>query len=126
MTPVFLRVSIFRPHSRPLHLPVRVLTSTRFTKFHLRALSTYSTLLNSTSRGQKLPLHPQTAASATTTRMGKRKQTSNQEPIASNPAPAHVFPVTLEDGTECAAVREGLATVLFPKTVAKKDRSGNN
>jgi len=58
--------------------------------------------------------------------MGKRTRTPNQEPIAPNPAPAHTFLVTLEDGVECTAVREGLATVLFPKTVAKKDKSGND
>ncbi|KAG0632908.1 N2,N2-dimethylguanosine tRNA methyltransferase-domain-containing protein [Tuber brumale] len=124
MTPTFLGGSIFRPHSHPLNL--RVLTPTKFTKIHLRALSTHSTLLDPTDHSQELPRRPQTPALATTTIMGKRKRTPNQGPIAPNPVPAHAFPVTLEDGTECTAVREGLATVLFPKFVAKQDKSGDD
>jgi len=129
MTPALFRESILHLHSYPLHL--HALAPIKFTKIHLRALFTHSTLLNSTSHGQqpsrnRCPHHPQTAASATTTIMGKRTRTPNQEPIAPNPAPAHAFLVTLEDGVECTAVREGLATVLFPKTVAKKDKSGND
>ena len=129
MTPALLRESIFHLHSHPLHL--HVLTPIKFTKIHSQAFFTHSTQPNSTPRGQELshhrcPHHPQIAAPATTTTMGKRTRTPNQEPIAPNPAPAHAFLVTLEDGVECTAVREGLATVLFPKTVAKKDKSGND
>ncbi|CAZ83342.1 unnamed protein product [Tuber melanosporum] len=124
MTPSFLVGSTLRPHSHSLNL--RVLSPTGFAKIHSRAFSKYSTLLNSDHHSQKLPSHPQTPAPAATTRMGKRKRTPNQGPIAPNPAPAHAFPVTLEDGTECTAVREGLATVLFPRFVAKKDKSGND
>ncbi|KAG0136969.1 N2,N2-dimethylguanosine tRNA methyltransferase-domain-containing protein [Tuber indicum] len=126
MTPSFLVGSTrtLRPHSHSLNL--RVLSPTGFAKIHSRAFSKYSTLLNSDHHSQKLPGHPQTPAPAATTRMGKRKRTPNQGPIAPNPAPAHAFPVSLEDGTECTAVREGLATVLFPRFVAKKDKSGNN
>jgi len=129
MTLALLRESILHLHSHPLHL--HALTPIKFAKIYLRALFTHSTQLNSTPHSRELshhrsPHHTQTAAPPTTTIMGKRARTSSQQPIAPNPVPAYAFLATLEDGVECTAVREGLATVLFPKTVAKKDKSGND
>ncbi|KAF8537183.1 N2,N2-dimethylguanosine tRNA methyltransferase-domain-containing protein [Trichophaea hybrida] len=55
--------------------------------------------------------------------MGKRSRTANQEPLPEKPTPANSSTVTVE-GKEYTAVKEGLATVLFPKRALKKDKNG--
>jgi tRNA (guanine26-N2/guanine27-N2)-dimethyltransferase len=55
--------------------------------------------------------------------MGKRTRTSTQDPLPSKPLPSHSSDVTV-DGKEFVAIKEGLATVLFPKTSVKVDKHG--
>ena len=55
--------------------------------------------------------------------MGKRTRTVNLEPLPANPTPAYSSDVTV-DGTEYTAIKEGLATVLFPKRATKIDKQG--
>ncbi|KAL7276726.1 RNA methyltransferase tRNA(m5U54)methyltransferase [Rhizina undulata] len=58
--------------------------------------------------------------------MGKRNRTATNEPVPERPVPSSSFELTLEeDGKKYTAVREGLATILFPQTTTKKDKRGN-
>jgi tRNA (guanine26-N2/guanine27-N2)-dimethyltransferase len=55
--------------------------------------------------------------------MGKRLRTATQEPLPQKPTPAYSSDVTYE-GIDYTAIKEGLATVLFPKRSVKKDKHG--
>lgn len=55
--------------------------------------------------------------------MGKRSRTSEQLPLPQKPLPANQFNVSV-DGKEYTAVKEGLATILFPKVAIQTDRNG--
>jgi tRNA (guanine26-N2/guanine27-N2)-dimethyltransferase len=55
--------------------------------------------------------------------MGKRSHSTHQDPLPQNPMPASSEDVVL-DGIEYTAIKEGLATVLFPKKTFKTDKHG--
>ncbi|KAI5809298.1 N2,N2-dimethylguanosine tRNA methyltransferase-domain-containing protein [Pyronema omphalodes] len=55
--------------------------------------------------------------------MGKRLRTVTQEPLPQKPTPAYSSDITYE-GTDYTAIKEGHATVLFPKRSIKTDKHG--